>query len=117
MSYEGHYQALCQKGHQAAFPVLYCVEEEQAQRKAWRCSALVENQPCGAPVGEINSVDDTNGESYGIRKYIQLTEAVNKTCSLGHSHVWTAATYKFSSEQFYYNSETEELVSLSEEKI
>lgn len=102
MSYEGHYQALCQKGHQTGgFPVLYSVDEEQAQHAAWRCQARINNEICGSPVGETNSVDDTNCESEGIKKFIKLTEEELRTCDFGHVHVWTAATYQFSTERYH----------------
>lgn len=112
MSYEGHYQALCEKGHQAHFNALYSVDEEQAQRRAWKCPAMINNAMCGAGVGAINSVDDTNCESWGIRKFIKLTDEEVRVCSFGHKHIWTAATFKFSDEQYYYDSESGKLVEL-----
>ena len=103
MSYEGHYQALCKNGHQTGFPVLYSGYGEREQRDAWRCNAWIDGKVCGAGVEWINSVDDTNCESYGHHHMIEVTPEEIKKCNFDHPHIWTAATYKPSENPYKYD--------------
>lgn len=111
MSYEGHTQGLCRNGHPTSFPCYYDIDYEQSQMRNWRCEARTNNVVCGEPLGETNSVDDTNGESYGERLLVEISPAEVHTCDLGHQHDWTSARYRFSEERYY--SESGKLVPLS----
>lgn len=115
MSYEGHYDGLCEKGHQCGFPCMYGDESEMFRR--FRCNSLVDGKVCGAKLGYLNAVDDTNCESYGRREYIELTPEVTKTCDMGHTHVITAATYRFSDISTYRDNETGKLLEISKSPL
>lgn len=104
MSYEGHIQLLCKKGHPDELPVTYDMYGDDGVGD-WRCQSLVNNKPCKEPVGWSNSVDDTNFESWGHHEMIELTPEETKVCDLGHTHVLTAATFKPSENPFWYHQE------------
>lgn len=103
MSFEGHYDGLCERGHRCGFSVLYCISEDNAQLAEFRCKAPVGGVPCGAELGWLVLVDDTNCESYGQHKYVKLTDAQFEECNLGHKHITTEATYKFSDKETYWD--------------
>lgn len=102
MSYEGHIQLLCRKGHGGELPISYFGDDGIS---AWRCKAMVDNKICGEPVDWSNQVDDTNCKSYGHRMMIALTPQETRTCDFGHPHVWTAATFKPSKNPFRYDQD------------
>ena len=112
MSYEGHTQGLCKNGHTIKFPSYYDIDYEQEKMKSWRCPARTNNIVCNETLGETNSVDDTNCDSYGERLLIETSPAEVRTCDLGHQHDWTSARYRFSEERYYYDSESGERVPL-----
>jgi hypothetical protein len=85
MSYEGHEQIICLRGHY--------YERDAADRSLPFCT-------CGADVGWCNQVDDTNCDSYGeiplkllVEKF-QITAEVVETCNLRHSHVTAPAVFR-----------------------
>jgi hypothetical protein len=90
MSFEGYYQVLCGRGH---YHRADCYSWPHDERHPWACDSPVDGQPCGAPVGWDNLVDDTNCDAYGRVEMVQITDPVIKRCNLGHDHVWSAATY------------------------
>ena len=100
MSYEGHIQLLCKKGHQDTHSISYCGDDGISE---WRCKSRVYNKLCNEPVGWSNGVDDTNFESHGHREMIELTPQETQVCDLGHTHVLTAATFKPSENAFWYD--------------
>ena len=104
MSYEGHIQILCAKGHPGGLPVSYDMYGDDGISE-WRCKSLVDNKSCKESVGWSNSVDDTNCESHGHHEMIELTPQETRDCDLGHTHVWTAATFKPSENPFWYHQE------------
>jgi hypothetical protein len=105
MSYEGHYQALCKNGHPTTFPVLYSGFGEQEEQESWRCPAWINGVVCGAKVEWLNSVDDTNGESYGHHKMIEIAPEEIRKCNFDHPHVWTAAIYKPSKNPYRHDDD------------
>ena len=72
MSYEGHIQLLCTKGHPGNLPVTYDMYGDDGVSE-WRCRGWVNNKLCNEPVGWSNGVDDTNCESHGHHEMIRLT--------------------------------------------
>lgn len=102
MSYEGHVQQLCSNGH-------YLTADAYSDNLA--CA-------CGAGIAWSNSVDDTNGDSFGVIppeefEKILVQEAVVETCNLGHNHVTSLAVYRIPQEgelqRFYLDYRTEKL--------
>ena len=111
MSYEGHVQILCQNNHLSEMAEPYGYFEYPF--KDWRCKAhlgmrMGKLMPCNAPTKIINSVDDTNCDSYGYRKAVKLTEEIRETCSLNCSHVVADATYSLSEEKYFWDGLTNE---------
>ncbi len=82
MSYEGYVQHICTHGHRYDKDVY---EPEQT------CH-------CGSPSAWHNSVDLTNGDSYGrissqeFERFLR-EPAVVETCNLGCQHITKEATY------------------------
>jgi hypothetical protein len=106
MSWEGYYQALCEKGHQCSLDPYDSMwlksgyGESLDDEKGSKCH-------CGAKIVWYNVVDTTNGsfevddsgkEVKRIDGYIELEEkepAVHCQCSgCGNTHVSKEATYK-----------------------
>jgi len=88
MSYEGHEQILCERGHYSE------LDAHDESIWNWRCH-------CGAGMAWTNSVDETNGideETSEFPGYVELevaTPAVMCTCAdCGHTHTKEEATYK-----------------------
>lgn len=117
MSYEGHYIGLCEKGHKCCFPVLYDGTGEDKMFEDFRCKSPIENKPCGASLGWLVSVDDTNCDSYGIHEYIQMTPATHEMCNLGHNHTITEATFRFCPIEKYWDGENGEYVPLGSRPV
>jgi hypothetical protein len=105
MSYEGHIQLLCTKGHPGGLPISYDMYGEGEEMGEWRCKSRVDNMLCDESIGWSNIVDDTNCESHGHHEMIELTPQETRTCDLGHTHVWTEATYKPSERPFWFDQE------------
>lgn len=106
MSYEGRYDGLCENGHKCGFSARYSMDEELNEFDAFRCKAQINGRDCGAKLGYLNSVDETNLDEYGFREYIELTPSITKTCNMNCTHVVTEATYKFSDEQKYWDGKS-----------
>ncbi len=98
MSYEGHEQVLCKNGHYHEFD---CYEASSGFIENWVCADLIDGKPCGAKAGVCNDVDETNCDSYGHRKVIELAPVKTKTCDMGSPHVISHATYKLSDTRYY----------------
>lgn len=94
MSFEGYYQVLCTNGHADTLPVQYSWQKEADEQAAYRCDQLIDGKPCGASLDWINLVDDTNFDDAGKIPLVEQTPRMIKTCDLGHTHVWTDATFK-----------------------
>ena len=79
MSYEGHEQCICKKGH-------YYERDAYAQGEELLCA-------CGEPSAWVNCVDDTNCDSSGLIPFnllverFRISEARTETCNLGHVHM------------------------------
>lgn len=93
MSYEGHTQNICPRGHY------------------FECDAYVDPVcACGDTPVWTNPVDDTNCDSYGVVPPNEIAkllvkEAVVECCNLGHPHVMEEAVYRSPQEgevQRYY---------------
>lgn len=83
MSFEGHHQFICKKGH------LFQEPENYGTAK-YVCH-------CGAKPEWSNRVDDTNCDAYGvIVDFSSLLIAPRKVqrCDLGHDHVTEEARYR-----------------------
>lgn len=90
MSYEGYEQHLCKSGHLFSQDAQCFVGEELDKPDC---------PHCGESSVFCNSVDDTNGEEWGIIpkkewEALQIHAEVKKICNLGHEHVITEATYR-----------------------
>jgi hypothetical protein len=83
MSYEGILQLLCTNGH-------YWTINFREEDLVIKCPI------CSEPVVFRNSVDNTNGDSWGmiLMEHFLKTPEVKQTCNLGHEHVVQAATYQ-----------------------
>lgn len=87
MSYEGYYQAVCEKGHRFDMDVYHEA----------RCE-------CGAKAAFVNSVDDTNCDSYGIVRpegweHFLIEAERTETCSCcNHTKVVALARYRIPTE-------------------
>ena len=110
MSYEGYEQHLCKKGHLFSQDAMYFVGQEEDGPVCHHCNE---------PSVFFNSVDDTNGEEWGLItedgwKMLLLTPEVRKVCNLGHEHVIKHATYRMprneelKSLRHYYDSDADE---------
>ncbi len=97
MSYEGHRQLWCEKGHHFKAPEPY---DGGCPIKA--CS-------CGAKIAFSNPVDDTNGQAAGYIKPEELKPAVMCTCACcNNTHVKELAVYKIPhrrTQRFYNDGE------------
>ena len=87
MSYEGFTQHLCPTGHAWNVPEQYLSEFDDPPIKE-KCPI------CSQESSWSNMVDDTNCDQYGVIEMVELTPAVECTCSCGHKHNKTEATYK-----------------------
>jgi len=90
MSYEGHEQHLCRRGHLWEIP---CSFEDAIER----CPH------CGAESRWRNDVDDTNGDASGTIlpegwASLRLTNEQTEVCNLGHRHLIKPSTYRVPSE-------------------
>lgn len=90
MSYEGYRQALCQEGHYYTYDVY---------------NPYVDCPYCHSPTAWENSVDQTNGEEWGVipldllKGYI-IEEAAVETCpTCGVSKTKTATRYRIPTEE------------------
>ena len=84
MSYEGHTQWICRRGHRFDSQDSFDSEED-------RCDV------CGAESAWGNQVDDTNGESDGVINdwsSLLIEPAEVETCNLGHDHIIKHARYR-----------------------
>lgn len=82
MSYEGHEQLWCPKGHYYVTPDNHYGSYDQ------KCPS------CGAAPKVMNPVNDTNCDSWGALLPVVSVPAVVQTCNLGHEHVIVPARYK-----------------------
>ena len=80
MSYEGRQQVWCGNGH---YWEIDAYDTDSAS-----CPT------CKAKVALVNSVDDTNGDSYGYIEPIEQVPAKHCTCACGNKHVTEPARYK-----------------------
>ncbi len=111
MSYEGHYQILCKEGHFSTMPCMYGGEDWEN----WKCEDIVDGEKCGSTHDVVNSVDDTNCDSYGYRKPILVKKAVTEKCpTCGHTHVTSDATYRLSEEVYFYSQSADDYVPVTE---
>lgn len=92
MSYEGYVQNICKNGHYFSSSDSWGSEHDET------CE-------CGSAAAWKNSVDDTNGQSYGeipdgiLRKFYMRTDDVVKVCDLGHRHVVQERTFRIPGEE------------------
>lgn len=86
MSYEGYRQQICTAGH-------YSIGDDGMHAKEEGCH-------CGNQIAWANSVDETNGDSFGLilkevlDRCFLLKPEVRKTCDMGHSHLVEPAVYR-----------------------
>jgi hypothetical protein len=117
MSYVGYEQHLCKSGHLFAQDSEYFPGEVDAPNCPY----------CGEPSVFFNSVDNTNGEEWGLIpeeewKGLQITEEVRKICNLGHEHVIAKATYRIPTKEMrlrmrhFYDPESGDFLRCSERK-
>lgn len=91
MSYEGYDQVLCSNGHLScldAYETFMCEED-------WRCH-------CGAPIAFTNSVDETNGDSFGFMDMGEFVSepAVFEECPCcKHSRMVSYPVYRIPTEK------------------
>ena len=93
MSYEGHVQCLCSKGH---LTEIDCRDKNQV------CD-------CGEKFDFWNSVDDTNCEGNGklhFDKHFLLSAAKMEVCNKGHQHEVEPATYRHPTDEEVENLAT-----------
>lgn len=110
MSFEGHYQILCEHGHLSNHPYGYSSHDLDD----WVCRSTINSKPCQSKIVKIeNLVDDTNCESYGWRKPIEITPRTYVECNLGHSHVVNDPTYRLSDESYHYDEILDEYTPLN----
>ena len=86
MSYEGHIQCLCSKGH---LTEIDCRDEDQV------CD-------CGEKFDFFNDVDDTNCEGNGklhFDKHFLLSAAKLEVCDKGHQHEVEPAVYRYPTDE------------------
>lgn len=75
MSFEGYFQVLCGNGHYHEFDAYEWDRWYGGEMKeSWKCNALIKDEPCYASVREENLVDDTNCDSWGLKKKSRLNQ-------------------------------------------
>lgn len=98
MSYEGYEQVICENGHYHEFD---CLDASTSFYEQWVCDDRIDGKQCNGKAKAFNSVDDTNCDSHGYRKRIEITPEISKECDMGHKHSVSAATFKLSDNIYY----------------
>jgi len=98
VSYEGYEQVLCENGHYHEFD---CYHATSGFFETWVCDDHIDGKRCSGKAKVFNSVDETNCDSYGYRKPIEITPEKLKECNLGHKHSFSAPTFKLSDTRYY----------------